>query len=326
MFKVKNAVFSHPLQGDTAEMISLWQTTFQDSDKFTTLFFSRIYKPENTLVIKNDGRIVSALQMIPYKIKTTDGIIPSAYVCGVCTLTSERGKGLMKALMLEAMDNMLQKGYGITTLIPAHPWLFDFYKNLGYIHNINYRLESYSCEVNPDMQYKTIKSNIQAVEQSHDYFSDIKIAHFTRKYFTYFNKKQHERRCAVLHNDNDINNIISDLINDDGNAWIALRNDTPVGIAFTCPISEKNVIIKEMLYDSILIKEALIHHILNIYKAKKVIIRIPPQESSTTEMYNISNAHLSVDLNKKIYPYGLANILDKRITDINGLHMTLMLD
>jgi len=280
----------HPLPGDTAEMISLWQTTFQDSDEFVNLFFSRVYRPENTLVIKNEGRIVSALQMIPYEIKTAGTIIPSAYVCGVCTLTLERGKGFMKTLMNEAMDDMRQKGYGVSTLIPAHPWLFDIYRNFGYTHPINYHLEYYFREANSES-------------------SDYTFIPYSGKYFPFFDKKQRERKCTVLHNEYDVETIISDLIHDNGNAWIALYGDTPVGIAFVSLMSENDVIIKEILYENTQIKEALIYHILSAYNVNTAKIRIPAHEA-----------------NKKTYPYGLACILDKRITDIKDLHMTLMLD
>ena len=301
----------HPLPDDTAEMISLWQTTFQDSDEFVDLFFSRVYRPENTLIIKNEGKIVSALQMIPYEIKIADNIIPSAYVCGVCTLTLERGKGFMKTLMNEAMDDMRQKGYGITTLIPAHPWLFDIYKKFGYIHPINYNIECYSCEPGSDDQHL-----LQTVTSGYT------LTPYTGEYFRYFDKKQRERQCAVLHNTYDVENIISDLVNDDGNVWVALHKDHPVGIAFANPISEKDITIKEILYDNTQVKEALIYHILNIYNAKTAKIRIPLQKTLSTEINEISNTYIS----KRTYPYGLACTLDNRITDIKDLYMTLMLD
>ena len=295
---------SHPLSGDTAEMISLWQTSFHDSDKFASLFFSRVYKSENTLVIKNEGKIVSALQMIPYKIKTNAGIIPSAYVCGVCTLTSERGKGNIKTLMREATDDMRQKGYGIATLIPSHPWLFDIYKKFGYVHPIYYSLERYSCKDNPCMPYTSC-----TLDKSPNNSSDYTFTPYSEKYFPYFDKKQQERKCTVIHNKHDIENIIRDLKIDNGNAWMALHKNIPVGIAFANPASEEDVIIKEILYDTPQAKEKLINHILNTHNIKTANLRIPPNKTST-------NPHL----------YGLACILDKQIFDIEDLYMTLMLD
>ena len=284
-----NRLSSHPIPEDKEEMISLWQTTFHDSDEFADLFFNRVYKPENALVIKKDNKIISALQMIPYEIKTTEGIIPSAYICGVCTLTSERGKGFMNILMNEAFSVMQQRGYGIATLIPAHPWLFDIYKKLGYTNPINYSNEIF---------YNNDKTQ----------FSEYNLIPYTNEYFHYFDKKQREHQCAVLHNAYDIENIIRDLKYDNGNAWIALHNDIPAGIALVKPDSEKIITIKEILYNNTQAKEALISYSLNLHNAQTAKVRIPP----TT--------------NCNIYNYGLACIINKKITDISNIYMALMLD
>ena len=311
-------ISSHPLPEDREEMISLWQTTFQDSDEFAEMFFSRVYKPENTLVIKIDGKIVSAMQMIPYKIKNGGDIIPSAYVCGVCTLTFERGKGLMKILMNEAMDEMRRKGNIISTLIPAHPWLFDIYKKFGYIYPANYSIEKFYH-----------KNNLNKSDSGKDRdngFSDFTFTPYSDKYFPYFDEKQQERQCAILHDAYDMENIHLDLLNDNGNIYIALHENVPVGIAFVSHDSEKEVVIKEILYDNTQTKEALIHYVLNIYNAETAKVRVPLQETPNQEINKITDSKIISNINQKTYPYGLACILDKRITDVTNLYMTLMLD
>ena len=312
---------SYPLPDDKEEIISLWQIVFQDSDDFVKLFFDCVYKPENTLIIKKEGEIVSALQMIPYDTKAADGrIIPSAYVCGVCTHPLERGKGIMKTLMYEAIHEMQQKGYGISTLIPAHTWLFDFYRKFGYVHPINYSLEHYSYETNPDLPHES-----DAPNKPDNSFSDYTFTPYTNDYFLYFDGKQRKRRCAVLHNTYDVENIIRDLKNDNGNAWVAIQEGAPVGIAFAKPMSKKDIIIKEILYDNTLIKEALIYHILHIYGANSAKVTLP-QETLITKMSNTSNSSLSKYTHNKTYPYGLACTLDNQTIDIKNLYMTLMLD
>jgi predicted acetyltransferase len=297
-----NSVPSHPLPSDKQEMTSLWQETFRDSDEFAGLFFSRVYKPENTLVIKKNNRIISALQMIPCKVKTMRRIIPAAYVCGVCTLPTERGKGIMKRLMAEAMEEMRRKGYLISTLIPAEPWLFDFYKRFGYTYPINHEVEIYSPGKQPaGAGYGT--TNLP------DYTF---AACATDEHFPYFDRKQRERRCAVLHNACDFETIVRDLTYDGGNAWVALEKDVPAGIAFTKPEAEDKIIIKEILYDNAPAKEALIHYTLNLYHARTAEVHLPFDTETSAA--------------PRKQPYGLACILDGQITGISDLYMTLMLD
>jgi predicted acetyltransferase len=300
---LNNRKSSHPLSGDKQETAMLWQDIFQDSDEFINLFFSRVYKPENTLVIKKDFRIISSLQMVPYEIKTIFGIIPAAYICGVCTLPSERGKGVMKTLMAEAMEEMHQRGYLISTLIPASPWLFDFYKKFGYTYPINHEVDTiYSSDKQPlNAGFETtILTDYTFVECTTD------------KHFSYFDRKQRERRCAVLHNAYDFETIVRDLAYDSGNAWVALNKNIPVGIAFAKPESNDKIIIKEIFYDNASIKEALIHYILNLYNARTAEVHLP--------------SNIEKNKNRKNLSYGLACILDGQITDISGLYMTLMLE
>lgn len=288
----------YPQIEDTQEIAALWQEVFHDSDDFTELFFNRVYKPENTLVMKRDNRIISALQMVPYQLKIDNRIVPSAYLCGVCTHPSEREKGVMNTLMAEAMEIMRQKGYLISTLIPAEPWLFDFYKKFGYTHPVNYKTETYS-------------SGTQSVNTGYTF-----IKCTTDNYFSYFDRKQRERRCTVLHNKYDFETIIRDLKYDHGSTWVALKDNNPVGIAFAKPEPENTINIKEILYDDTTTKESLIGHILNQHDIRTARVRIPSDP----------NTNGADSIRRQTHPYGLACILNKQVDSISDLYMTLMLD
>ncbi|MDR0393746.1 MAG: GNAT family N-acetyltransferase [Tannerella sp.] len=313
-----NSISQAPHSDDKQEVAALWQEIFQDSDEFVNLFFNRVYKPENTLVIKRDNRIISALHMVPYRIKIGHDIFPSAYVCGVCTLPSERGKGIMNTLMTEAMETMRQKGYLISTLIPAEPWLFDFYKKFGYIHPVNYKTETYlsgaqpiitrSASTPPNTYSLIPQANLTGCYTFAECTSD--------KYFPFFERKQHERRCAVLHNAHDFETIIRDLKYEKGSAWILFNENNPVGIAFAKPENRTTIHIKEILYDNLSVKEALIGHILTQYNARTAKVRTPVHSEEDTLRPGC----------EQIRPYGLACTLTQHDKNISDLYMTLMLD
>lgn len=295
-----NNISQAPHSDDKQEIAALWQEVFHDSDNFVELFFNRVYKSENTLVIKRDNRIISALQMVPYQIKIDHKTFPSAYICGVCTHPSERGKGIMNTLMTEAMEVMRRKGYVISTLIPAEPWLFDFYQKFGYTHPVNYETETYSF-------------GAQSVNTGYTFAECA-----TDNYFPYFDRKQRDRRYTVLHNKYDFETIIRDLKYDRGNTWVALKENNPVGIVFAKPEPENTISIKEILYDDPSVKESLIGHILNQYDLRTTEVRIPSDPEKET------NTTTSVKRQK--HPYGLACIHNEQIQNISGLYMTLMLD
>jgi predicted acetyltransferase len=200
---------------------------------------------------------------------------------------------------------MRQKGYLISTLIPAEPWLFDFYKKFGYTHPVNYKTETHSTGAPPSVIPQTNLTGYTLAECTSD------------KYFPYFDSKQRERRCAVLHNARDFETVIRDLKYDKGNTWVILKENNPVGIAFAKPENEHTVCIKEILCDNPSIKEALIDHLLTRYnnvRTAKVCAPVHTEESPLLSGY------------EQIQPYGLACILTRQDWDISGLYMTLMLD
>lgn len=57
------------------EVKTLWKLCFNDSDEFTDLYFKMRYKDEVNRVIREDGKIISALQMIPYPMTFCDEVI-----------------------------------------------------------------------------------------------------------------------------------------------------------------------------------------------------------------------------------------------------------
>lgn len=276
------------------QLETLWQTVFHDSDEYVRMFFDRVYQPENTFVIEQEDRgIVAMLQTIPYEVKIESAILPCAYVCGVCTHPSERGKGYMKALMREAMHAMRKRGFALSLLIPAEPWLFEVYRRCGYTVPINVGVEHYVAD--------------RMMEQADTY----RIVPCPEKmYDSYFDLAQRCRRCAVLHDATDFETIRLDCLADGGHVWVALDEDRPVGIAFEAPESSTNVLIKEILYDDPAVKDALIRYILIRHRAQTAFVRVPHSAGRPAK------------------PYGLACPLDETVkpSDLQRVFMSLMLD
>lgn len=131
------------MDNNKPQLIDLWRTSFDDSEEFIKLFFDRVYKKENALFIKKDGKIVSALQMLPYVMTYYGTEISVNYIYAACTLPSERGQGLMRQLILDAFKVMESRKVALTVIIPADPWLFDYYRDLGYTEAFDYSEETY---------------------------------------------------------------------------------------------------------------------------------------------------------------------------------------
>ena len=80
------------------------------------------------MTIEKDGKIVSALQIVPHTMTYLGTEISVGYISGACTTPEERGQGLMRQLLQETFEEMERREIAISAIIPADPWLFDYYR------------------------------------------------------------------------------------------------------------------------------------------------------------------------------------------------------
>ena len=113
------------------EVKTLWKLCFNDSDEFTGSRSEERYKDEVNRVIREDGKIISALQMIPYPMTFCDEVISTSYISGACTHPDYRKHGAMKRLLKETHRCMYEDGVLLASLIPAEEWLFGYYARSG---------------------------------------------------------------------------------------------------------------------------------------------------------------------------------------------------
>jgi len=126
---------------------NLWKRCFpQDTAHFIDFYFDKIYENDETLVCVENNRPVAALQIIPYSIKTVNQIRSGGYLSGIMTHPDYRKRGYMNKLLQAAFDEMGEKGYDYTFLIPQEKELVGMYAKYGF------RL----CEPNPQPPENTV--------------------------------------------------------------------------------------------------------------------------------------------------------------------------
>jgi len=267
------------------QIIDLWKICFNDSNEFMNLFFQCIYKEENALVIKQGEEIVSALQLLPYKMNYQGLDIPISYIYGVCTKTSERNKGLMHQLLQNAFEEALWRGDSLVVLIPAEPWLFELYRKNSFTEAFFYTEEEYrpSNNFKPALPMTVQNANHLPVEKLHDFFDC----------------QMRKRTCCILHDIYDLYINILDRHFSQEKVLVALNNKKkPVGMAFIKfykdDLDEKVSYIDELIYEDIRVKDFLIQRAISIYHAAKAICRIPASPG------------------KQTISHGMAHILDRK--------------
>lgn len=175
------------------ETMELWRSTFGDPEEFIQLYFSRVYRSEYNVCCQLDGRVVAALQTLPYPMLYRGREVNTAYISGVAVMESYRGHDIGNNLMRQAHFRLYYKDTVFASLIPAEAWLYGWYGKCGYAEVI-------TCKPAP--------ADPMAVS-----FAD-------------FDRIQRAKNCVLLH-DEDGYGVIRDDIRLAGEAYRPQMEDIP---------------------------------------------------------------------------------------------------
>ena len=133
-------------QLDKHGLYALWQEAFGDSKETINLFFDAAdYK--NIPVISENGKIVSALYLIPTEIVSGSKKFSAYYIYAAATLKSQRKKGLMAKLLEFCSQLAKDRNIDYLFLKPEEEKLFNYYEKQGFktaFYETEKRL--YKCE------------------------------------------------------------------------------------------------------------------------------------------------------------------------------------
>lgn len=112
-----------------AEARELYTYCFSEEEAFTDWFFRDRFSAANTLASVEDGRVLSTLQMIPYRMRLRGITVPAAYIVGVATRPDARGRGHAGRLMRLSLLKARERGLPV---LPLYPFEYDFYRAYGW--------------------------------------------------------------------------------------------------------------------------------------------------------------------------------------------------
>jgi len=87
-------------------------------------------RPEDTLVIAKDGKLVSSVQIFPRKFWVEGRVVKFAGIGNVSTDPGERKHGYAGRLMVEAVNRMRSQGYAFSMLTTT---INRYYEKFGYV-------------------------------------------------------------------------------------------------------------------------------------------------------------------------------------------------
>lgn len=227
---------------------------------------------------------MAALQLLPYPMTFYGTVLPMDYISGACTHPDFRNQGLMSTLLQQALETMIQMDSVFTTLIPAEPWLFDYYARFGYA---------------PVFQtYDTVHQNPSA--ELHDLYSDEEITCIkneeelkeTTLWMDKVYKKQYD--CCVLHPWEDLQMVYASQQLEGGHMYVLKRKKQLQAVAFAIPTSTDTWQIEDLISVDPKAGERLLQQICRIHQLTKI---------------NRTMSSSTADTNHKAELLGMARIL-----------------
>lgn len=235
------------------EVKALWKLCFDDSDEFTDLYFNMRYKDEINIAVREGGKMISALQMIPYPMTFCGEVIPTSYISGACTHPDYREHGAMRRLLKETHRRMYEDGVLLSSLIPAEEWLFGYYAKSGYVPGFGYAVR----QVQVSGLHPLAGCEVEECESP------------GAGEYQYFDSRMRGRRSCILHPEEDFAVIMADLRLGKGKLLIAREEGNIVGMAFTVRDGD-TLYIKELLADTDAVRNTLLYEAAYIYKVQRM--------------------------------------------------------
>lgn len=288
---------------------SLWRLCFDDTEEFIDMYFRLRYNNDVNIAIQSGEDVIAALQMLPYPMTFCGKEINTVYISGACTHPDYRNRGVMRELFSQAFTRMLHNHIAISTLIPAEPWLFDYYARNGYAAVFGYN--TYLFKAASSLPQGTLILKV--------------IDEYKKEVYAYMNRKLRERDFCIQHTEADFQVILSDLRLSGGHLFTLNQENTIVALAVAYPDDKGKWYIGELLSDNVEWSSLLLQRICEEIKVLTLEVLTPPAEGQTYQlqgMARIINAKAVLDLYAAIHPELELNIslTDEQINANNGYY------
>jgi len=243
---------------------SLWQATFNDSQAFVDFYFDKIFSEKRNIFIKENGKIVSCLQAIPFPMKMENRIVPTCYLSGILTDKNFQNRGFMRQLLQKTHQQLYDNGIWATTLIPSEKYLFEVYRKFGYeaifkVDSVRHCGESRNPLKQMELLVKPAMTEAVELQKNE-----------RKNAYEYFNKKNLDRKISLLATEDYFENICDLVELENKKIFVAKYLENIVGIAF---VSEKGDVL-ELFADNENIRKILLNKILQEFDLQETTIQL----------------------------------------------------
>lgn len=203
---------------------ALWQTVFNDSEEFVTLYFDEKYTDDSNIFFRQNGKILSAAQSFPCRLQMGGHVLPSTYISGLATLPEMRQQGLASQVLYYAHRRAFDRGLVFSFLVPGTEQLRQFYRSEahGSYEDATARL------VTPLTRTDATAEGIE-VSEPEEYGTEV---------YYFYKKQMQQTAVGITPSENDFFTAIADAEIDGGGLLVARQKQKIVGTCVYVPTPE----------------------------------------------------------------------------------------
>lgn len=270
------------------EIKQLWKYCFRDSEEFFQYYFKHKFSKENTIVVIDEGRVMSSVQLNPYKIFIRNQSFDTRYIVGVSTYPEARGNGYMKKLMSHVLNILYEKGYSVAILMPID---YRLYRPYGFEHC--YDLYEYHIDISSLKGYKKKGKFRKAIEQD------------TQKLVEIYRQFLDSKHGYILRDEEYFSLFLKEIFSEDGQVYIYIdENNKPQGYIVYF-FQEQNLFVRELFYQNQEALEAMLRFIYeHNTQVNRLILHTPAQDPIHFVLPNLRDTEV------KIKPFIMGRVID----------------
>ena len=120
---------------DTEMLLDVWSRSFGDPAPYIRNFLNVLSEPENTVVWREDGRVVSAAYLLPATLRIDQTQYRAYCVTRAATHPDYRRKGFMEQVLRQCRTLCEERGIDFLVLSPGTNELYKYFSRFGYRAN-----------------------------------------------------------------------------------------------------------------------------------------------------------------------------------------------